>query len=84
LRPFLIYAPNGGVECLRSRGLEPYVNDFRDITSADLTEPYNIPVFLKELCKQPQTYWQMKFIALKEKMLYNQQRFKDYAREQRV
>ena len=81
LRPFLIYAPNGGVECLRSRGFEPYVDDFNDITDVDLTEPYNIPVFLTELCKQPQSYWQMKFVALKEKMLYNQQQFKDYVQQ---
>jgi hypothetical protein len=84
LRPFLIYAPNGGVECLTSRGLEPYVDDFKDIADVDLKEPYNIPVFLTELCKQPQSYWQMKFVALKEKLLYNQQRFKEYVNEQHI
>ena len=83
LRPFLIYAPNGGVECLRRRGFEPYVNDFKDITDANLREPHNIPVFLAELCNQPQTYWQMKFLALQEKLLYNQQRFNEYVSEQK-
>lgn len=83
LRPFLIYAPNGGVECLISRGIESYVNDFKDIIDADLTEPYNIPVFLTELCKQPPTYWQMKIVELKEKLLYNQQRFRDYVSQQK-
>lgn len=81
LRPFLIYTPNGGVECLKSRGFESYVDDFKDIADIDLREPYNIPVFLTELCKQPHTYWQMKFAVLKEKLLYNQQRFKDYIRK---
>lgn len=83
LRPFLIYAPNGGVECLIARGIESYVNDFKDIIDADLTEPYNIPVFLTELCKQPPTYWQMKIVELKEKLLYNQQRFRDYVSQQK-
>lgn len=82
LRPFLIYAPNGGVECLRSRGFEPYVNDFQDITDANLCEPYNVPVFLKELCNQPAGYWQMKFAQLKEKLLFNQQQFKKHASQQ--
>lgn len=76
LRPFLIYAPNGAVNCLTSRGLEPYVDDFRDITDADLRQPYNIAVLLQELCRQPRTYWQMKFVELKQKLLYNQQQFK--------
>lgn len=83
LRPFLIYAPNGGVECLRSRGFESYIDDFNDITDADLREPYNVPVFLAKLCKQPQSYWQMKFVALKEKLLYNQKQFKDHVAKQK-
>jgi len=83
LRPFLIYAPNGGVECLRSRGLETYIDDFKDITDTNLQEPYNIPVFLKELCAQPASYWKMKLVDLREKLLYNQQRFKDYVSQQK-
>jgi hypothetical protein len=83
LRPFLIYAPNGGVQCLHSRGFESYVTDFKDITDVDLQQPYNIPVFLSELCQQPASYWQMKFVKLKEKLVYNQQRFKDYAAQQK-
>jgi hypothetical protein len=82
LRPFLIYAPNGGVECLHSRGFETFVSDFADITDANLCETYNVPLFLKELCNQPGSYWQMKFAQLAEKLLYNQQRFKDYVSQQ--
>lgn len=82
LRPFLIYAPNGAIECVKSRGLEPYINDFRDITDADLTQPHNVPVLIAELCKQDASYWKMKFVELREKLLYNQQQFKNYVQQQ--
>lgn len=83
LRPFLIYAPNGGINCLQKRGLEPYVKDFTDITDADLTIPHNLVVFLFELCKQPTSYYQMKFLQLKEKLLFNQENFKKYVGQQK-
>lgn len=83
LRPFLIYAPNGAVQCLSNRGIESYVNDFKDITDADLCQPYNVAVFLKELCGQPKSYWQMKFVALKEKLLFNQDQFKKHVSKQK-
>ena len=82
LRPFLIYAPDGGVMCLTRRGFEPYVDDFKDISDVDLRHPYNIPVFLTELCKQGPDYWKMKLLDLKEKLLYNQQQFKEHVRKQ--
>lgn len=82
LRPFLIYAPNGGEACLKSRGLETYLDDFEDITDADLRQPYNIPVLLTELCRQSPSYWKMKLVALREKLLYNQQQFKHHVRQQ--
>lgn len=82
LRPFLIYAPNGGAECLISRGFEHYINDFGDICDIDLTQPYNVSNFLKVLCEQKSTYWKMKFVQLKEKLLFNQDRFNTYVREQ--
>jgi hypothetical protein len=83
LRPFLIYAPNGAVECLKSRGLEPYIDDFRDITDADLTQPYNIPVLIAELCKQDASYWRMKFVNLRDKLLHNQDQFKRHVSKQK-
>lgn len=82
LRPFLIYAPNGGEACITSRGFEHYLDDFKDITDADLRQPYNIPVFLTELCKQPHTYLKMKLLELRQKLLYNQQQFKKHAQTQ--
>lgn len=83
LRPFLIYAPNGAVQCLINRGLEPYVNDFQDITDTDLCQPYNVAVFLQELCKQPKSYWQMKLANLREKLLFNQDQFKQHVSKQK-
>jgi hypothetical protein len=83
LRPFLIYVPNGGIECLLSRGIEPYVGDFNDITDADLTQSYNIPVFIDELCKQNANYYKMKFTALKEKLLYNREQFNKHVTKQK-
>ena len=74
-RPFLIYAPNGGIECLYRRGFEPYVNDFSDIVDIDLKEPYNVVEFLKILCQQPKSYYQMKFAQLQEKLHFNRAQF---------
>lgn len=82
LRPVLIYAPNSGIKCFTSRGFEHYINDFTDICDIDLTQPYNIPNFLKVLCDQDPSYWKMKFVQLKEKLLFNQNRFSTYVKEQ--
>lgn len=80
LRPFLIYAPNGGVNCLTSRGFEPYVNDFKDISDLDLTQPWAVSNLLRVLCDQNKNYWAMKFGQLQEKLLFNQQQFKYYSK----
>jgi hypothetical protein len=79
----LIYAPNGGVDCLTRRGFEPYVNDFDDLVDIDLTQPYNVVPFLSELSKQSTSYLQMKFLQLREKLLYNREHFKKYASQQK-
>lgn len=82
LRPFLIYTPGGGVSSLSNKGFESYVNDFSDIVDIDLSESYNVVTFLSELSKQPTSYLQMKLLQLREKLLFNQHRFKMYVREQ--
>lgn len=74
-RPFLIYAPNGGIECLKSRGFEPYVDEFKDIVDIDLAQPYNVVEFLRVLSAQPKSYWQMKFVQLQEKLAFNREQF---------
>lgn len=82
LRPFLMYAANGGIQCLTSRGFEPYVSDFDDITDLDLALPHNIPLFLSVLCHQSPSYWRHKFIALKPKLLHNLDQFNTHVRQQ--
>ena len=81
-RPFLIYDPDGGTRWLQDRGFAPYVNDFRDITDLDLTVPDNIADFLVVLCEQTPQYWQAKYLALQEKILYNKHHFADYVHNQ--
>jgi hypothetical protein len=82
-RPFLVYDPDGATQWLRDRGFEPYVNEFDDITDLDLTLPNSIPRFLSVLCEQTPQYWQAKYLALQEKILYNKQHFADYVKSQR-
>lgn len=81
-RPFLVYDPDGAVRWLQHRGFESYVGDFTDITDLDLRLPINIPKFLHVLCQQNPTYWQSKYLALQEKILYNKQHFADYVKSQ--
>lgn len=83
-RPFLVYDPDGGTRWLIDRGFEPYVNDFADISDADLSEPSNLTQFLVTLCEQPNSYWRQKFIDLKPKMLYNKNHFADYVKQQKL
>ena len=81
-RPFLVYDPDGATAWLQARGFETFVNDFRDICDLDLTVADNIAPFLEQLVKQPKTYFQHKFLACKEKILYNKQNFTTHVRQQ--
>jgi hypothetical protein len=83
LRPFLVYDADGAVNWLKSRGFDPYIDDFTDITDLDLSLPKNIPLFLKTLCEQPQSYYQSKFVALMPKLLYNRNQFNTYVESQK-
>jgi hypothetical protein len=76
-RPFLVYA-NGADSWLTARGFETYTKDFQDISDLDLTNPYNIADFLVTLCSQDSKYWQTKFLALKDKIVYNNSNFQKY------
>jgi hypothetical protein len=82
-RPFLIYAI-GAEAWLTDRGFEPYSADFQDITDLDLTIPSNIAPFLKQLCQQSPLYWQAKFVALKDKIMYNKTHFTKYVEQQKL
>ena len=81
-RPFLVYDPDGGTKWLRDRGFESYVTDFADISDLTLTVPDNIPRFLSVLCEQTPEYWQAKYLALQEKILYNKHHFTEYVQSQ--
>jgi hypothetical protein len=79
-RPFLVYATDGAVSWLTERGFENYTQDFQDISNLDLSQPENIAPFLTTLCAQPRTYWQMKFVALRDKIVYNNNNFYKYVK----
>jgi hypothetical protein len=81
-RPFLVYDPDGGTQWLQDRGFIPYVKDFIDITDLDLTNPNNIAPFLAVLCGQTPEYWQAKYLALQDKILYNKHHFTNYVYSQ--
>lgn len=82
-RPFLVYAQNGAVAWLQSRGFETYTQDFNDITDLDLSQPYNLAPFLQVLCQQPSRYWVKKFLDLQHKILYNKNHFARYVQSQK-
>jgi hypothetical protein len=82
-RPFLVYA--NGADCwLTERGFESYTKDFQDISDLDLSNPHNIPNFLSTLCRQDSQYWQAKYIALKDKIVYNKTHFTEYVKQQKL
>jgi hypothetical protein len=84
MRPFLVYANDGAVAWLTERKFQPYVNDFADITDLDLSHPHNMAPFLKILCDQSLTYWQAKYLALKDKIMYNKIHFTEYVKQQNL
>ena len=81
-RPFLVYAPNGCTNMLVDHGFQHYCNDFTDISDLDLSQPNNIPTFLKQLSDQPTSYLTMKYDQLFEKIQFNRERFDSYVAEQ--
>lgn len=82
-RPFLVYAPNGAINWLKTQGFESYVDDFGDITDLDLKNPNNLSKFLQILCEQSASYWQHKFVALKDKIVYNKTHFDIHVQRQK-
>lgn len=75
LRPFLVYSPGGGIQWLDHVGVSSYVQDFSDITDLDLSNPDNIPEFLKQLIQQPQSYFASQYTKMLPKMLHNRAAF---------
>lgn len=83
LRPFLIYATDGGQRCLDAHGFQSYIKDFSDITDLDLGQPDNMVPFLRCLTAQDSSYWRHKLVALREKILYNRDQFDRHVAFQR-
>ena len=83
-RPFLVYASDGAVAWLTERKFEVYTNDFADITNLDLTIPNNIAPFLQTVCQQGPAYWQAKYVALRDKIMYNKTHFTEYVKQQKL
>jgi hypothetical protein len=82
-RPFLIYA-TGADAWLTERGFKTYTTDFQDISDLDLSNPYNTAEFLAILCKQDSKYWRAKYLALKDKIVYNKKHFAEYVKQQKL
>jgi len=83
-RPFLIYDTDGATKWLSDRGFEVFTQDFADITDLDLTQPDNIAPFVRQLCNQGPTYWQSKYVALQNKIMYNKIHFNEYVKQQKL
>jgi hypothetical protein len=84
LRPFLVYAADGGEQWLADRGFVNYLDDFTDITDIDLRHPENIAPFLSVLCNQSRQYWQYKLVDLNQKIVYNKEHFYKYVDLQKL
>lgn len=82
-RPFLVYAV-GADQWLTDRGFESYATDFKDISNLDLVNPNNIAEFLFILCQKDLKYWQAKYIALMDKIVYNKTHFTEYVQQQKI
>jgi len=83
-RPFLVYDPTGADQWLQSRGFVPYYSDFSDISDLALVNGEHHPEFLHTLCQQHSGYFQSKFVALHDKIMYNKNRFSTYLAEQQL
>jgi len=83
MRPFLIYADDGGEQWLTDRGFVNYLDDFTDISDLDLRQSDNLVPFLEVLSAQPTQYWQKKLVDLHQKIVYNKEHFYRYVDEQK-
>ena len=81
-RPFLVYDTDGAGKWLTDRGFQHYMDDFRDISDLDLSISSNLPGFLQILSDQESSYFQKKFLDLREKISYNKNRFERYVQDQ--
>lgn len=83
-RPFLVYSSDMGVKWLQDRKFEIYHDDFTDITNLDLRDHRNLVPFLEVLSEQPIGYLKQKYLDLREKIVYNKNRYDEYVNEQNL
>jgi hypothetical protein len=83
-RPFLVYASDGATQWLSQHGFQNYVTDFGDICDLNLADPNNISMFLTALVQAGPAYWQSKFVALQDKIMYNKFHFDTYVKQQQL
>ena len=85
LRPFFVYTKDLGNKWLHDRGFLTYEKDFLDIYPEEITQD-NLVDFLVVLCEASKniSWLQTKFISLKDKMIYNKQRFYEYVKERDI
>lgn len=82
-RPFWIYAPNGAQTWLRSRGMVTYVDDFRDVTNHDPSDPAQLTLALADVVAAGPAYWRSKLVALQPKIMYNLTQYQIYITDQK-
>ena len=83
-RPFVVYSPDGATSWLVQRGFEPYHRDFWDASDADPSDPQQLPKFVLDLGRQPQSYLASKLSYLREKLLYNRRNLELYIDQQKT
>lgn len=82
-RPFVVYSLDGGTAWLTQRRFEPYHSDFRDVSSADPSDPHQLAQFVLDLSKQPKSYFEHKLHSLREKLLHNRRTLEKYIDSQK-
>ena len=83
-RPFVVYCPDGATSWLVQRGFEPYHQDFQDASDFDPSDPQQLPNFVLDLGRQPQSYLASKLSSLREKLLYNRRTLELYIDQQKM
>jgi len=81
-KPFFVFAVDGATQWLTQKGFETYVTDFKDITDLNPAVPEQLPQVIQAICQQSKTYWQKKYVDLKEKIRYNRNQFDVYVQQQ--
>lgn len=77
-KPFLVYAQDGAKAWLTQHGFETFVEDFRDITDLDASQPENMVPLLAAIVQQGPRYWHKKTQDLLAKCEHNRENFRRY------